>query len=209
MCRILFFGDSNTWGHDPKDGTRLQNRWTVLLKDMLKNYEIVDDGVCGRAVKYRIPDNEETDGLTVFRKRYTESDNKYQLVVIMLGTNDTLNINHYTPEEIADDIKIMVREYREKHGNVKFLLAAPIHISQRCMEHPVFSELYSMNSVQASREFAKYISAAAKDENTYFMDAAQYARPSEIDGIHMEESEHKKLAQAFKNKIEDIFQGVL
>ena len=42
------------------------------------------------------------------------------------------------------------------------------------------------------------------EEDTYFMNAADYAKASDIDGIHMVPEEHKKLANAFADKIKEI-----
>ena len=42
------------------------------------------------------------------------------------------------------------------------------------------------------------------EEDTYFMNAADYAKASDIDGIHMVQEEHKKLANAFADKIKEI-----
>ena len=36
------------------------------------------------------------------------------------------------------------------------------------------------------------------------MNAADYAKASDIDGIHMVQEEHKKLANAFADKIKEI-----
>lgn len=52
--------------------------------------------------------------------------------------------------------------------------------------------------------FSEYISKLADEEDTYFMNAADYAKASEIDGIHMVPEEHKKLANAFADKIKEI-----
>ena len=46
MKKILCFGDSNTWGHNPVDCSKLEKPWTVWLKDIVPEYEIVSDGVC-------------------------------------------------------------------------------------------------------------------------------------------------------------------
>ena len=47
MKKILCFGDSNTWGHNPIDCLQLEKPWTVWLKNIVPEYEIVSDGVCG------------------------------------------------------------------------------------------------------------------------------------------------------------------
>ena len=45
MKKILCFGDSNTWGHNPVDCSQLEKPWTVWLKNIVPEYEIVSDGV--------------------------------------------------------------------------------------------------------------------------------------------------------------------
>lgn len=73
-----------------------------------------------------------------------------------------------------------------------------------CLTHPIFKELYSEKSIEKSTHFAEYISKLADEEDTYFMNAADYAKASDIDGIHMVPEEHKKLANAFADKIKEI-----
>ena len=52
MKKILCFCDSNTWGHNPVDCSKLEKPWTVWLKDIVPEYEMVSDGVCGRATTH-------------------------------------------------------------------------------------------------------------------------------------------------------------
>lgn len=203
MKKILCFGDSNTWGHDPVDCSRLERRWTVMLRELLDGYEICEDGVCGRTTRYG---EHDTNGLAVFKERYTDKDCDFDLLIIMLGTNDTLNEFSIPPSETAAALSEFVRLYREKHGeDRKIILVSPIHIKERALTHPLFGELYSETSVKSSLGFSEEIEKAARREGVYFMDAAKYAKASEIDGVHMTSSEHEKLAAALYTKISDIF----
>lgn len=203
MKKILCFGDSNTWGHNPVDCSRLDIRWTVCLKEMLSEYEIVEDGVCGRSTHFDVPDTPYSNGIEVFRERYIKSDDKFDLIIIMLGTNDRLNYFDCTAEETAEVLGKFVNEYRMKHS-AEFLIVSPILIRENALKHPIFSTLYSEKAVAASRDFAKAIADTAKKENAYFLDAAEVASASELDGIHMDEANHKKLAVAIAEKIKEI-----
>ena len=91
MKKILCFGDSNTWGHNPVDCSKLEKPWTVWLKDIVPEYEIVSDGVCGRATTHYLENEDKTNGLKDFRERYLSGENDFDLIIIMLGTNDVLN----------------------------------------------------------------------------------------------------------------------
>ena len=58
MKRILCYGDSNTWGHNPKDASRFREneRWTKLLQQKL-----VEEGYA--EVKYLYGDYKYTNQL--------------------------------------------------------------------------------------------------------------------------------------------------
>ena len=79
MKKILCFGDSNTWGHNPVDCSQLEKPWTVWLKDIVPEYEIVSDGVCGRATTHYLENEDKTNGLKDFRERYLSGENDFDL----------------------------------------------------------------------------------------------------------------------------------
>ena len=91
MKKILCFSDSNTWGHNPVDCSQLETVDGFGLKDIVPEYEIVSDGVCGRATTHYLENEDKTNGLKDFRERYLSGENDFDLIIIMLGTNDVLN----------------------------------------------------------------------------------------------------------------------
>ena len=183
MKKILCFGDSNTWGHNPVDCLQLEKPWTVWLKDIVPEYEIVSDGVCGRATTHYLENEDKTNGLKDFRERYLSVENDFDLIIIMLGTNDVLNNIDFSNQKTADVLKIYVEECRAKFGKdkPKILLVSPILINDNCLTHPIFKDLYSEKSIDKSTHFSEYISKLADEEDTYFMNAADYAKASDID----------------------------
>ena len=182
MKKILCFGDSNTWGHNPVDCSKLEKPWTVWLKDIVPEYEIVSDGVCGRATTHYLENEDKTNGLKDFRERYLSGENDFDLIIIMLGTNDVLNNIDFSNQKTADVLKIYVEECRAKFGKdkPKILLVSPILINDNCLTHPIFKDLYSEKSIEKSMHFSEYISKLADEEDTYFMNAADYAKASDI-----------------------------
>ena len=206
LKKILCFGDSNTWGHNPVDCSRLEKRWTTMIQDMLPECEFVQDGVCGRSVQLRTGDDIPTNGINVFRKEYITGENDFDLIIIMLGTNDMLNENNYSVDETCAAIRTMIKETREKFGTDKpqFLVAAPIYIREEVLRHPLFSTLYSNQSVIRSKTFGSVYSKMASEENVHFIDAAKAASASPIDGVHLDTAGHEKLAVALAAKIKSI-----
>ena len=82
--KVICFGDSNTWGYDPRSflGDRYDRPWPEYLGE-LTGWEVVNAGSCGR----RVP------------RQAVELPADADLVLVMLGTNDLLNGDE--PEDIA------------------------------------------------------------------------------------------------------------
>ena len=94
---ILCFGDSNTHGYcaDPDDclggGIRFteEQRWTRLLQKALgEDYLVIEEGLSGRTTCFDDPIHE---GLNALDYIYPclKSHEAIDLLIIMLGTNDT------------------------------------------------------------------------------------------------------------------------
>jgi lysophospholipase L1-like esterase len=148
----------------------------------------------------------ETNGIETFRERYLSGENEFDLIIIMLGTNDLLNHFKCTAEKTAAALRTYVRECKERFGEKcpKILLVSPIHVRDYVLKNPIFMTQYSNFAVMESRRFAQCIAETAEQEGAYFLDAAKAASASPIDGVHMDSSEHEKLAVAIAAKIKSI-----
>lgn len=60
--KILFYGDSNTWGYDAKDASRQKNRFTQMIKQAFSEHEIIEEGLCGRTLSLDDPYDEDRNG---------------------------------------------------------------------------------------------------------------------------------------------------
>lgn len=211
MKKILCFGDSNTWGHNPVDCSKLEKTWCDIAAEILTDYEIISDGVCGRTTHFDLPNEDGKNGFTSFKK-YLELDNAADLLIVMLGTNDTLNYFDCSPTESANSLREYISLWKKSFPKSSVLLVSPIHITESSLTHPIFSTLYTMSSVEKSFMFAAEYEKIANEENAasgnvYFLDAAKYAAPSDIDGIHMNPENHAKLAAAISDKVKEIFKA--
>ena len=88
--KIICFGDSNTYGYDIRSflGGRFpkESRWTGIL-DKSSDFEVINYGENGR----EIPSSQEE--LKRF-DRILKLEAPFDLLIVMLGTNDLLNIFH-------------------------------------------------------------------------------------------------------------------
>ena len=103
----------------------------------------------------------------------------------------------FQTKKTADVLKIYVEECRTKFGKdkPKILLVSPILINDNCLTHPIFKDLYSEKSIENQRTFRNIYQNLQMKKIHIFMNAANYAKASDIDGIHMVSEEHKKLGK--------------
>jgi len=195
MKNILCFGDSNTWGYSPVDGTRFppNTRWTgILQKSLGSDYRIIEEGLNGRTTFI----NEEGEEARPLRSGsdvlpiILESHRPLDFVIILLGTNDLKIEFNLTSVEIAQGAKrlckmIMNSEYLEDHPP-QILLISPTHIGPSA----------SFDSArEKSLQFAEHYERAATELGVHFLDAANIVEPSELDGCHWDADQHVKFGK--------------
>lgn len=212
--RILCFGDSLTWGHIPgseHDRYPLNKRWTGILQTFLgNNYEIIEEGLCGRTLDTEdpTPGKEDRCGSKYFIPCIKTHD-PIDLVILMLGTND-----------LKDKFDISSESLRPMLEN-KYIRTVKSHTSQ-VTEKPPHLLLISPPYIDTKKDFArsKYANSRTKLkelERIYKELADQYKLPflrsSEIvttgkDGVHFDHNNHKILAKKTFDKIQTEFRNL-
>ena len=99
--KIICYGDSNTYGFDPRLGSpgRLakNERWTGIL-DSEPDIEIENEGMNGRCIPSA---SYEYRSLKKILERHYDAD----MLIIMLGSNDLFMTRGATAEKIADKMR--------------------------------------------------------------------------------------------------------
>lgn len=208
MKKILCYGDSNTYGHNPADCSRLSVRWTKLLAESLgDNYEIVEEGLCGRTTVFDDPFDSGLNGRDLLEP-IIKTHKPLDLIIIMLGTNDLQTRFSPTAPAVARGVETLIKIAKNPFiygGKIpEILVVSPILIDEE-LGNSYFAAIYGVKkAADISKQLAPQIEAVAKQHGVLFMDAAKYAKPSPLDGVHMDEENHKKLADAFVDKIKEI-----
>ena len=210
MTTVLCYGDSNTYGYDPKTGLRYKEdvRWPGVLADLLgEGYHVIEEGCNGRTTVTDDPVEGWKNGLDYLRP-CLNSHKPVDVVVLMLGTNDLKEIFHLTAEKIADNAGILVDVIqsftKEKQGFVpKIVLISPPEIGKD-MPNSVFSASFAPRSIEESKKFPKAYRRIADSKGCLFLDAAKYIYPSDADSLHLTEEGHKILAE----KVAEIVRSI-
>lgn len=204
---ILCYGDSNTWGANPKDGTRYprSTRWPYVLQSLLgSRYEVISEGLCGRTLVAEDPNNLQRTGISHLQS-ILESHDPVNLVVIMLGTNDIKSIYNLEAREIAKHLEETVEFIRSK----KVSLSKRPKILIVCPPSPVTPKSGSIyNKMSRWPELFKTLPAlyasVAKKKKCLYIDAGDYITSSRVDGFHLDPMAHKKLASVVAELIRKV-----
>jgi lysophospholipase L1-like esterase len=214
MKRILFFGDSNTWGYTPGTGERYSEdvRWTAAAAKLLgPEYCCIECGINGRTTVYDDPwrgCRKGSDALDYELVAHTPLD----LFVIMLGTNDLKFVDAYRSAKGVDTLLTMAETVDQRRftlspafpNGIKELVISPIHIGageEHNDEYPLMPAGH-----EESLKFARYLRPVAEAHGAAFLDAGALAEPSDIDCEHLLPSGHAAIAGAVAAKIREIFE---
>ncbi len=209
--RIVCFGDSNTWGYDPATEERFEEetRWTGLLEQMLgPGWRIVEEGQNGRTIATDSPSDGEKNGLQYIIP-CIESHKPFDLLIIMLGTNDFKRKFGYTARDVGKEMERMLEKadsyFRYRMAvPPKILLIAPACIGEG-IQGMRFEESYGLEAIRQSARLAPYYRQLADVFGCAFLDASQYVKTSDTDGVHLDAENHRKLAGVIAEQVKLLF----
>lgn len=216
MKTILCYGDSNVRGVIPESSkTRTgftkrypkHKRWTGLLQISLgSDYDIIEEGMGGRSTMFDevFPGRPFRNGLKDL-PLFLEAHYPIDLVIFMLGLNDTKIQLAVSAEQIAEGmhqlVKLTKASDKGSQGSApKVLIIAP-HSIIAVVDLP---EVCDITSVEKSKLLPKLYQNIALAENCEFLDASTVVHASQLDGLHLDENQHVLLTHAVSEKILQI-----
>lgn len=203
---IVCLGDSNTHGYcaDPSDcldgGIRFteEQRWTRLLQKHLgDDYLVIEEGLSGRTTCFDDPIHE---GLNALNYIYPclKSHETVDLLVIMLGTNDTKDRFYASAACIGIGMARLVKKAQatECWGGKKpnILVIAPPHIGEGMLRSDVAATM-GTGCVIKSQELARYYKEQCDLTGAHFLDAQEMGCEfNTVDYMHLTSKGHATLA---------------
>lgn len=199
--KYVFFGDSNTWGYNSKDGSRFDSRFTQLLKRKYPEDEIVEEGLCGRTLCFDDPFDSDRNGYKQI-SMVIKTHNPIDVLFIMLGTNDAKR--QFSSNLITLEKSIRHFLYRVFDAEIyKDGLKIPkVYVVCPCHMHPDYVKnsrtVINFGSVGFEMLEKSYDSLrkGCKDFNVEVIDTCAVA--SVYDGIHLDEEGHKLIADCLE-----------
>ncbi len=197
---IMAFGDSLTWGTNPFEGGRhrYEDRWpSVLQAGLGEKARVIPEGLGGRTSAF-------DDASAAFERNGARAlpmllatHSPLDLVIIMLGANDLKAFICTSPHgamagmgRLIEIIRTFPYSWGMKAPQI--MLVSPPHFCMRDNgEGPQSGRI-----VEQSYLLADGYRALSHAQGCAFFDAATVARPSPVDGVHLDAANTRAIGSA-------------
>ncbi|MFK8083567.1 MAG: SGNH/GDSL hydrolase family protein [Granulosicoccus sp.] len=213
--RIMCFGDSLTWGWVPTPNgpptTRypFAERWPGVVQAALgPSFEIIEEGLSGRTTQLDDPIDPRLNG-AAYLPSAIASHLPLDMVIIMLGTNDSKYLFHRSAFEIASSIAKLIDQVNRSGGGVGTAYPAPMPFiiappPLGRLAHP-WTEAHFGGAHQKINEMATHYAALADYLNIGFLNAGDVMTTDGVDGIHFTAENNADLGSAVAEKVSGLF----
>lgn len=207
---ILCFGDSNTHGYNPKDGSRFEKnkRWTGVLQNLLgKNHYVIEEGLSGRTTVFEDPIHEGISGISYITP-CLNSHEPIDLLIIMLGTNDTKERFGASANVISLGLKRLIKKAQDtkeafRNSKPNILIVAPLPIREEIKNVECYSTM-GKDCYKKSYEIIPLYENIAKELGCYYFNPSPYTMCRDYDYMHLSEHAHEVLA----NKLYEVINKI-
>ena len=220
--RILVYGDSNSfgYGYDAKAGIfrlPIEKVWPqVMAKDLGNNYSVTVNALSGRTICRNQNDGsgtgktmraEDFNGMESLRG--TLSGNfPLDLVIVMLGTNDSNSSHKASGQELAEDLAKMALLIKEAGWQSKTPYSAPkvLLIAPPVQPNDTAYGGAFNGAEKITRDLAPALKEKAKEIGVEYLNAQDFVKgtPGQTDRVHLDLEQHRALGEAAARKVKEI-----
>ena len=193
MKKILCYGDSNTFGYNPEDGSRYDenNRWSGILNNLLGDtYIVIEDGLNNRTGFVDNPNGFNYNSMLHFPKLV---ENLFvDILILAIGTNDLQFLFNFDCEIFERKLSELISIAKAKSTQI-ILIPPVIMIDEVCSKS--FSHQFDKNSILKAKQANNIYKKIADMTNCYYFNINNFVKPSKIDGLHYDKSSHLLIAK--------------
>ena len=202
MEHIFVYGDSMSWGIVPGSRRRLpfESRWPGVLEGDLRragrNVRVAEDCLNGRRTVWEDPFKAGRNGRLGVEHRI-EAQSPLDLVILMLGTNDFQaahqNLAWHSSQGLASIVGAIRTAPIEPGMPVPpILIVSPPPVS---VPSGLMAEKFH-GAAERGRGAAEAFKRVADELGCAFFDGGTVCRTSPVDGVHLDEGDHRALGMA-------------
>jgi lysophospholipase L1-like esterase len=209
MNQILIYSDSLTWGIIPNTRQRLafEKRWPgvfeITLNAMRKNVRVIENCLNGRRTVWSDPYKEGRDGAQGLAQ-VIEMHSPLKLAILMLGSNDfqiTHNNNAWLSAQGTAKLIQIIRHAPIEPGMPvpEIMIIAPPPIIE---PKGVIANKFA-GAQKRCVGLAAELEKVAKENSTHYFNAGSVTEASLIDGIHLDETQHRLLGRGIAHAVSE------
>lgn len=193
MKKILCYGDSNTFGFNPEDGSRYDdnNRWSGILKTTLQDrYVVIEEGLNNRTGFVDNPNGFNYSSILHFPK-FTE--NLFvDVLILAIGTNDLQFLFNFDCKMFEAKLTEFINLAKTKSKQI-ILIPPVIMLEDVCFGS--FSHQFDKTSILKAKQANEIYKRIVVMTDCHYFDFNEFVKPSKKDGLHYDNNSHKLIAQ--------------
>lgn len=204
MRKIICYGDSNTFGFNPKDASRYneQTRWTGILQTKFGNdYKIIEEGACDRTGFVYNSKGDFYSAQLHFPVILNQINNE-DILILAIGTNDLQFTYDIDFDTVENGLENLIKTARVKTKNI--IIIPPVVLGKNILDG-YFKIQFDEKSILKSQNIGEIYKKPAEKYNCNIFDINKYTQPSETDGLHYDESSHKIIAEKLYEYIKKLY----
>ena len=221
--KVLFFGDSNTYGYDPAGfmGGRYpsESRWTDIVgQNLLGIWQVRADGMPGRSIptgRYELE----------YLASVIKNEMPFDLFAVMLGTNDIVGSLRPDAERTARRMESLIDFVQKQmsEGGLKtdtagdapslpgILLIAPPSIVLTDLSYAesyvAGDSSYAQIYKEEGEKLCRLYKEIAQSRNLFFTDTSDWLLQYAHDGVHLSQTGHTLFAAEMIDVLRHIWNG--
>jgi lysophospholipase L1-like esterase len=211
MKTILCYGDSLTWGYNPRDGSRypFDQRWPGILEQGLgSGFRVIEEGLSGRTTFAENPLLPNRSGLRMIEP-LLESHAPIDLCILMLGTNDVAPYYRLTASDIAGGCLGLIWAIEKSQAGPGGRAPAILLVSPPMLGRMSgIMGLFYRGGEKTAKALPEAFKTIAESSGCHFFDASKYVKASKIDGVHLDPEAHRIVAREIKKRVLTILQDI-
>ncbi|TMB23093.1 MAG: GDSL family lipase [Deltaproteobacteria bacterium] len=214
MQQILVYADSLTWGIIPNTRQRLPfaDRWPGIMEEELLQrglaVRVVEDCLNGRRTAFEDPYKPGRNGLVGLEQRI-EINSPLTLVILMLGTNDFQSMHAYNAWHSAQGIAALVDAVRRAPIEPGMPTPEIVVVAPPAIQKPKGTIAPKFQGAEAkSVGLADAYEEVARERGCDFFDAGRVTASSSVDGVHLDENQHRSLGLALVDFVGQVLKRV-
>jgi lysophospholipase L1-like esterase len=207
MHQILVYADSLSWGIIPntRERFRFDQRWPGVMELALgragESVRVIENCLNGRRTVWDDPYKPGRNGLDGLGA-CIEMNAPLTLVILLLGTNDFQSMHGHNAWHSAQGLAAVIGAIRNAPIEpgmpiAPILVVAPPPIqAAKGLIAPKFA-----GAEARADGLTEAIETVAREQACHFFDAGSVTPTSTVDGVHLDEEQHRSLGEALATQV--------